>query len=90
VLSSYIGPKERDALAAAGAGKHDLGELIDLGFFPPSPALAGFLLGVYGLIRTGASRSSCDDHGAHAALPAVGPSIKSMIKMRELGRSSTC
>ena len=30
---SYVGPKERDALAAAGGGDHKLTELIDLGFF---------------------------------------------------------
>jgi len=38
---TYLGPKERDVLAAAAGGSHKLSELVDLGFFSP---IAKYLL----------------------------------------------
>jgi YidC/Oxa1 family membrane protein insertase len=85
-LVSYIGPKERDKLAAAGAGKHDLRELIDLGFFAEiAKVLVAFLLFVYGIIPNWGIAIIILTIVARTLLfPLSWPSIKSMIKMREL------
>ena len=83
---AYNGPKERDVLAAAGGGKHDLVELIDLGFFSAiAKVLVAFLLKVYGWIPNWGIAIIILTITARTLLfPLSWPSIKSMIKMREL------
>lgn len=49
-LLAYVGPKERDVLANA-AGAHDLGELVDLGYFSIiAKVLLQFLVWLYGFV----------------------------------------
>lgn len=83
---AYAGPKERDLLAAAGGGKHDLSELIDLGFFSViAKVLVAFLLKVYSYIPNWGIAIILLTITARTLLfPLSVPSIKSMIKMREL------
>lgn len=83
---TYIGPKERDLLAAAGGGKNDLSELIDLGFFSAiAKILVAFLLKVHGWIPNWGIAIIILTLVARTLLfPLSVPSIKSMIKMREL------
>jgi YidC/Oxa1 family membrane protein insertase len=83
---SYIGPKERKVLAAAGGGKTHLGELIDLGFFSAvAKVLVSFLLAVYGVLGNWGIAIIVLTLTARTLLfPLTLPSIKSMIKMREL------
>jgi YidC/Oxa1 family membrane protein insertase len=85
-LLSYIGPKERDALAAAGDGQRNLKELIDLGFFSSiAKVLVWFLLKVYSVIPNWGIAIIVLTLTARMLLfPLAIPSIKSMIKMREL------
>jgi YidC/Oxa1 family membrane protein insertase len=85
-LLSYIGPKERDALNAAAGGKHHVDELIDLGFFSAiAKRLVAFLLAVYGLIPNWGIAIIVLTLTARLVLfPLAIPSIKSMMKMREL------
>jgi YidC/Oxa1 family membrane protein insertase len=85
-LYSYIGPKERDALAAAGGGGHRTAELIDLGFFSViAKVLVAFLLKVYSVIPNWGMAIIILTLTARCLLfPLSVPSIKSMIKMREL------
>jgi YidC/Oxa1 family membrane protein insertase len=86
VVLSYIGPKERDILAAAGGGKHDLIELIDLGFFSViAKVLVAFLLKVYSVLPNwGLAIIILTITARMLLFPLSVPSIKSMIKMREL------
>jgi YidC/Oxa1 family membrane protein insertase len=83
---SYIGPKERKVLAAAGGGKTSLGELIDLGFFSViAKVLVGFLLKVHSIIPNWGIAIIILTITARTLLfPLTLPSVKSMIKMREL------
>lgn len=83
---SFIGPKERDLLAAAGGGKHDLTELIDLGFFSAiAKVLVAFLLQVHGVIPNWGIAIIILTITARVLLfPLSWPSIRSMVKMREL------
>ena len=83
---TYVGPKERDVLAAAGGGKHDLSELIDLGFFSAiAKILVAFLLKVHSVIPNWGIAIILLTVTARTLLfPLSVPSIKSMIKMREL------
>lgn len=85
-ILAYGGPKERDLLAAAGGGKHDLSELIDLGFFSViAKVLVAFLLKVYSVIPNWGIAIILLTITARTLLfPLSVPSIKSMIKMREL------
>ncbi len=85
-MLTYIGPKERDILAAAGGGKHDLSELIDLGFFSAiAKVLVAFLLKVHSVIPNWGLAIILLTVTARTLLfPLSVPSIKSMIKMREL------
>lgn len=80
---SYIGPKERGALGAAG---HHFDELIDLGFFSSiAKVLVAFLLAVYSIIPNWGIAIIILTVTARILLfPLSLPSIKSMIKMREL------
>ncbi|MGC4067896.1 MAG: membrane protein insertase YidC [Polyangiaceae bacterium] len=83
---SYIGPKERKVLAAAGGGHTQLGELIDLGFFSAvAKVLVTFLLAVYGVLGNWGVAIIILTLTARTLLfPLTLPSVKSMIKMREL------
>jgi YidC/Oxa1 family membrane protein insertase len=83
---SYVGPKERDMLAAAGGGNRQLGELIDLGFFASiAKVLVAFLLKVHSVIPNWGIAIIVLTITARTLLfPLAIPSIKSMMKMREL------
>ncbi len=83
---SYVGPKERSALQAAGSGNTHLIELIDLGFFSViAKILVGFLLAVHGFIPNWGVAIIILTLTARTLLfPLAIPSIRSMIKMREL------
>ena len=83
---TYIGPKERDALAGVGGGKHDLTEIIDLGFFSViAKVLVAFLLKVHSVLPNWGLAIILLTLTARVILfPLAVPSIKSMIKMREL------
>jgi YidC/Oxa1 family membrane protein insertase len=82
---SFVGPKEREALATAG-GEHNLTELIDLGFFSAiAKVLVTFLLGVHGVIPNWGIAIIVLTITARIVLfPLAVPSIRGMIKMREL------
>lgn len=83
---AYIGPKERDVLAAAGGSGSDLLELIDLGFFSViAKVLVGFLLFVHSRIPNWGLAIIVLTVTARTLLfPLSIPSIKNMIKMRQL------
>jgi YidC/Oxa1 family membrane protein insertase len=83
---SYVGPKERTVLSAAGGGNTHLSELIDLGFFAViAKILVGFLLAVHGVIPNWGIAIIILTLTARTLLfPLAIPSIRSMIKMREL------
>ena len=83
---TYIGPKERDVLAAAGGGNHELTELINLGFFSAiAKILVAFLLAVHGVLPNWGIAIIVLTITARTLLfPLSWPSIKSMVKMREL------
>ena len=83
---SYIGPKERTVLSAAGGGHTRLSELIDLGFFAViAKVLVGFLLWVHGFIPNWGVAIIILTLTARSLLfPLAIPSIRSMVKMREL------
>jgi YidC/Oxa1 family membrane protein insertase len=85
-LLSYIGPKERKVLATAGNGTTRLGELIDLGFFSAiAKVLVGFLLAVHSVLPNWGIAIIVLTLTARLILfPLTLPSIKSMVKMREL------
>jgi YidC/Oxa1 family membrane protein insertase len=85
-VTTYIGPKERDILAAVGGGKNDLSELIDLGFFSViAKVLVAFLLKVHSVVPNWGIAIIVLTVTARALLfPLMVPSIRSMIKMREL------
>jgi YidC/Oxa1 family membrane protein insertase len=86
VVLSYIGPKERSALVAAGGGDRKLIELIDLGFFSAiAKVLVSFLLHAYGIIPNWGIAIILLTITARVLLfPLSVPSIKNMIRMREL------
>lgn len=83
---SYVGPKERKVLSEAGGGNTRLSELIDLGFFAViAKILVGFLLAVHGYIPNWGIAIIILTLTARSLLfPLAIPSIRSMIKMREL------
>jgi YidC/Oxa1 family membrane protein insertase len=83
---SYVGPKERTVLSAAGGGHTRLSEVIDLGFFAViAKVLVGFLLAVHGVIPNWGIAIIILTLTARSLLfPLAIPSIRSMIKMREL------
>jgi len=86
VALGYAGPKERTCLTLAGGGQHRLIELIDLGFFTAiAKVLVSFLLGVYRVIPNwGIAIITLTVTARILLFPLTIPSIKSMIKMREL------
>ncbi len=85
-LTSYTGPLERSLLASAAGGKHGLDELIDLGFFSAiAKVLVAFLLKVYSVVGNWGIAIMLLTITARTLLfPLALPSIKGMIKMREL------
>lgn len=86
VALSYIGPKERDVLAAAGGGEHRLIELIDLGFFSLiAKVLVAFLLKVHSVIPNWGLAIIILTITARVLLfPLSLPGITNMIRMREI------
>jgi YidC/Oxa1 family membrane protein insertase len=86
VALGYAGPKERTSLGLAGGGQHRLTELIDLGFFSViAKVLVSFLLGVYRVIPNwGIAIITLTVTARFLLFPLTIPSIKSMVKMREL------
>jgi YidC/Oxa1 family membrane protein insertase len=85
-LTSYSGPLERAVLANAAGGDHNVEELIDLGFFSAiAKVLVTFLLKVYGVVGNWGLAIMILTITARTLLfPLALPSIKGMIKMREL------
>ena len=85
-LTSYAGPMERSLLAAAAGGNHKLDQLIDLGKFSPiAKILVGFLLRVHGVVGNWGLAIMILTITARTLLfPLTLPSIKGMVKMREL------
>ena len=83
---SYVGPKERNVLSAAGGGHTRLSDLIDLGFFGViAKVLVGFLLAVHGWLPNWGIAIIILTLTARTILfPLAIPSIRSMVKMREL------
>jgi YidC/Oxa1 family membrane protein insertase len=85
-LTSYSGPMERALLASAAGGDKKLDQLIDLGYFSPiAKILVAFLLKVHGVIGNWGIAIMILTITARSLLfPLTLPSIKGMIKMREL------
>ena len=85
-LTSYAGPMERSLLAVAAGGDHGLDQLIDLGFFSViAKVLVTFLLKVYGVVGNWGIAIMILTITARTLLfPLALPSIRGMIKMREL------
>jgi len=83
---SYNGPLERKLLSAAGGGQTRLNDLIDLGFFSAiAKVLVGFLLAVHSVIPNWGIAIIVLTLTARTLLfPLSIPSIRSMMKMREL------
>lgn len=83
---SYAGPKERKTLEAAGGGNRGFVELIDLGFFSAiAKVLVAFLLKVHSIVPNwGVAIIVLTITARTLLFPLTLPSIKSMIKMREL------
>jgi YidC/Oxa1 family membrane protein insertase len=83
---AYVGPKEREVMEHAGGGGHHVSELIDLGFFSAiAKVLVAFLLGVHRVIPNWGIAIVVLTLTARVLLfPLTVPSIRSMIKMREL------
>jgi YidC/Oxa1 family membrane protein insertase len=85
-VATYVGPKERDVLASAAGGQRHLSEVIDLGFFSAiAKVLVAFLLKVHSVIPNWGIAIIVLTITARLLLfPLALPSIKGMIKMREL------
>jgi YidC/Oxa1 family membrane protein insertase len=85
-LTSYTGPMERSLLAVAAGGHRGLDQLIDLGYFSPiAKILVAFLLKVHAVIGNWGIAIMLLTITARTLLfPLTLPSIKGMIKMREL------
>jgi YidC/Oxa1 family membrane protein insertase len=85
-LTTYAGPLERSLLAAAVGGNHSVDQLIDLGYFSPiAKILVAFLLKVHSIVGNWGIAIMILTITARTLLfPLTLPSIKGMIKMREL------
>lgn len=85
---AYVGPKDRNVLAAAAGGTHHLNELINLGyaaFAPISKILVKFLVGVHGLIGNwGLSIVLLTVLVRLLLLPLTWKQIQSTVAMRRL------
>lgn len=84
-VATYVGPKERELLAAATGGGQ-LSELIDLGFFSAiAKVLVGFLLAVHRVVHNWGIAIMLLTLTARVVLfPLMIPGVKGMIQMREL------
>ncbi|MCH2109753.1 MAG: YidC/Oxa1 family insertase periplasmic-domain containing protein, partial [Polyangiaceae bacterium] len=80
---TFIGPKERKALSAAGPRFEPL---IDLGFFSPvANILVKYLLFVYSLVKSwGVAIVLLTITARMLLFPLTWPSVKNMVQMREL------
>jgi YidC/Oxa1 family membrane protein insertase len=85
-LTTFSGPMERSLLAVAAGGNQHLDQLIDLGYFSPiAKVLVGFLLRVHGVVGNWGLAIMILTITARTLLfPLTLPSIRGMIKMREL------
>jgi YidC/Oxa1 family membrane protein insertase len=85
-LTTFSGPMERSLLANAAGGNRQLDQLIDLGYFSPiAKILVAFLLKVHGIVGNWGLAIMILTITARTLLfPLTLPSIKGMIKMREL------
>jgi YidC/Oxa1 family membrane protein insertase len=83
---TYVGPKEREALAKASDAKHDLHDLINLGFFSAiAKVLVGFLLAVHGVLPNwGVAIILLTVTARLLLFPLMWPGIKNMVRMRQL------
>jgi YidC/Oxa1 family membrane protein insertase len=83
---TYLGPKERSILEAAGGGGHRLIDLIDLGIFSAiAKILVDFLLKVHSIYPNWGIAIIVLTVTARTLLfPLTLPSVKQMIRMREL------
>ena len=83
---TYVGPKERAVLAAAGGGQHHFLELINLGFFSwIAKFLVAFLLKVHGVVPSWGLAIIVLTVTARLLLfPLSLPSVRNMVRMREL------
>jgi YidC/Oxa1 family membrane protein insertase len=83
---SFLGPKERSILEAAGGGGHRLIELIDLGFFSViAKVLVAFLLKVHSVVPNWGIAIIVLTITARTLLfPLTLPSVTQMMRMREL------
>lgn len=83
---TFVGPKERNLLSAAGGEEHDLSEVIDLGFFASiAKVLVSFLVKVHSIIPNWGVAIIVLTVCARVLLfPLAVPGIRTMIKMREL------
>lgn len=85
-LTTFSGPMERSLLANAAGGNRQLDQLIDLGYFSPiAKILVAFLLKVHGIVGNwGVAIMILTITARTLLFPLTLPSIKGMIKMREL------
>ena len=85
-VGTFIGHKNRTALAEAFGGKYDLGELVDLGFFSfIATYMAIILAWIYGFVGNwGISIIVLTIFARVLLFPLSIPSVKNMVRMREL------
>ncbi len=85
-VGTFIGHKNRTALAEAFGGKYDLGELVDLGFFSfIATYMAMILAWIYGFVGNwGISIIVLTVFARVLLFPLSIPSVKNMVRMREL------
>lgn len=83
---AFVGPKERDVLASAAAGKHGLGELVDLGYFSIiAKGLLLFLVWLHGLVGNWGIAIILMTVGVRILLfPLTWKSIQAGLSMRKL------
>lgn len=83
---AYIGPKDRDLLAVAAGGQHNLSELIDLGRFAViSKLLVGLLVHIHGILGNwGVSIIALTVCVRLLLFPLTWKQIQNMVGMRRL------
>ena len=85
-VTAFIGPKERDVLAGAAGGSHQLNDLVDLGFFSIiAKGLLHFLVWLHGLVGNWGVAIILMTIGVRTLLfPLTWKSIQSGLSMRRL------
>ena len=85
-VGSFIGHKNREALAQAFGGEYDLGLLVDLGFFSFIATYMAIILSwIYGFVGNwGLSIIVLTIFARVLLFPLSIPSVKNMVRMREL------